>query len=90
MEKNKFPVRSSNLALRFYVSDGWTQELLNSCLKQGNVSIKHPDDIDPYFTLDVGSSFDIDKLLSYTSKLYRRFDDYPSQTDKEFMEDMNW
>lgn len=86
----KLPVRSSNLALRFYVSDGWTRELLEPLLIKGTIVENDLMDGDSYFLLDVGSSLDIDKLDEMKSKLYRRFDDHPEQTDKEFMASFNW
>lgn len=86
----KKPIRSSNLMLRFYVSDGWTKEELEECtihraLIKGSVSIKHPEDKDPYFTIDDDSHWNYEKLLSKCSKLHRAFDDYPHESDLEFM-----
>jgi len=89
------PIRSSNLALRFYESEGWTEEELKSCLKQGSL-IYQKDWLAgqnlSYWILDhnVGSQFDIGKLLERMSLLDRRFNDYPDETDEQFIRRMNW
>ncbi len=80
----------SNLAMRFYVKDGWTQDILRPLLIKGDISIKHPDDFLPYFTLDVGSSIDIEKLLTIASEIVRTFDDHPAMSDREFLRQFNW
>lgn len=86
----KKPIKSSHLALRFYVGDGWTQDELEDCLRQGSVSIKHPDDAYPYFTLDRGSQFDCEKLLARASVVKRWSSLENSKSDLEYLEDMNW
>lgn len=86
----KKPIRSSNLALRFYISDGWTKEELDQCCIKGSFSCTHTDDPDPYYTLDIGSTFNTKKLIEKMSVLHRRFDDYPNETDEQFIEKMNW
>jgi len=86
----KKPSRSSNLALRFYKSDGWEKKELDECCIKGKIICAHPEDIDPYYTLDIGSTFDVKKLIEKMSVLHRRFDDYPEQTDEQFIEKMNW
>lgn len=79
-------IRSSNLALRFYESDGWTKELLESMLTCGDLIEQEIGLSDEkYFILSVGSRFDIEKLLSVYTKLVRAFDDYPNESDKSFM-----
>lgn len=90
-------IRSSNLALRFYASDGWTKELMLSLIldefrhdaKSFLVDTREREDNeDDYYFLFKPDSFykiDFDKLLTLKTKLYRAFDDYPNQTDEEFM-----
>jgi len=84
-------VRSSNLALRFYVSDGWTKEELMELLvgDTGDFLIR-PMDPEPYYILTVGSRLDPEKLLAKTSKLVRAFNDHPWQSDLQFMMKYNW
>jgi len=89
-ESQKFPIQSSNLTLRFYKKDGWTEELLNSLVAKGKVTCAHPDDTTPYWTLTVGSSFDVPALMTRCSVLHRAFDDDLSMTDEEFIRKMNW
>lgn len=83
---NLKPVRSSNLMLRFYVSDGWSKSILDSFCTKGQVSIKHPDDTNPYYTLDAGSQLDIVQLyIGHVSVVHRAFSDYPNETDIAYM-----
>lgn len=77
-------ISSSNLSLRFYLSDGWTKENLSAYLYKGSVSIKHPEDINPYFTLDPLGSLNLERM-SREHSLKRAFDDYPEEADFEFM-----
>jgi len=86
----KKPVHSSNLALRFYIKHGWTKEELTECIVKGNVVIAHPKDgPEAYYVLEhIGCSFDVDKLLEKVSIIYRAYDDYPDETDKQFIERM--
>jgi hypothetical protein len=88
----KKPIHSSNLALRFYLHDGWTKEELDSFCIRGEVNCFHPGDHEPYFVLDhtKRSAFDIPKLYEKCSKLYRAFDDYPNESDVQFMKRFNW
>ena len=81
-------IQSSNLCLRFYAADGWTKEELDALCVIGEVYCAHPDDDHPYFTLDhrKGSMFDVDKLMESMSELVRAFDDYPNQSDRQFIE----
>lgn len=84
-------VSSSNLALRFYLRDQWTKAELDACCKFGEVLISHPKDgKNAYFTLaDPSYSFDIDKLMKLTAKVDRAFNDYPNESDYEFLKRMN-
>jgi len=92
---NKKTIESSNLALRFYRKDGWTKEELESCLEQGGLTFRNDilNGYDlSYWTLDHNhnSRFNIDKLMELKGELIRRFDDYPTDSDREFIEKMNW
>lgn len=88
----KKPVVVSSHCLRFYESDGWTKEELDKCCVKGEVHCAHPEDEDPYLTLngDVGSCFDIKKLKARISKVERCFRDQESMTDDEILEEYNW
>jgi hypothetical protein len=75
--------------LRFYMSDGWTKEELDGYCERGEVKCAHPDDADPYYTLASGSSFDLNRLIVAASGVHRAFDDYPHETDLQFLTRMN-
>lgn len=86
-------IRSSNLALRFYIQDGWTEEELNNMCTQGCVFLrgfKESHD-SSYYMLHFGkdSKFDLDKLDDKCLKLIRAFDDNPHESDKEYMSRFN-
>ena len=81
-------IRSSNLALRFYISDGWTKKELDKLCSKGEVKCFFPADLDTYFTLTQGSRFNTTLLLDSCSTLVRTFNDYPSESDREFIERM--
>ena len=87
--KHKKVIRSSNLCLRFYLSDLWSEALLNSLCAKGGVHCAHPFDADPYYTLKPQSRFDCEKLLEHASYVDRMFDDDPTLTDLEFLKKMN-
>lgn len=78
-------IRTSNLALRFYLKDGWTKEELDGCCSQGEVNIHTITDEYPYYILDPGASFDTDKLLAITAKVHRAFEDQERYSDKELI-----
>jgi hypothetical protein len=82
-------IRSSNLSLRFYYSDGWTKEELDLLCEKGQVYCSFPEDKNPYMTLYPGSLFNCEKLLAACSKVHRMFDDKPNQTDLEFLKEHN-
>lgn len=91
----KKPVRSSNLALRFYKGDGWTFEDLEPYLIAGHIEdTQHMHMDDPswaYYRLGVHSQLNMKRLYhEQVSEVFRRFDDNPSMTDLEFMESFNW
>jgi hypothetical protein len=54
----KLLVRASNLALRFYTFDGWTEDLLNSFLIKGKAQMPFPYDLNPYWIYERGSEID--------------------------------
>lgn len=89
-------VHSSNLALRFYRSRGWTEEILRPYLIKGQLmdthTSHHKDPIEEsYFILAVGGVLDMRRLyLEQISAVVRAFNDYPQETDLEFMERYNW
>jgi hypothetical protein len=82
-------IRSSNLALRFYLTDGWTKDELDECCVTGEVKCFFPDDPSPYFSLTVGSFFDCFMLLDKASRVDRLFDKYTHMSDIQFLEQMN-
>ena len=84
-------IKSSSLALRFYASDGWTQELLDSLTLSGKI-VKHPHfEQDEktgwggYFVSERGTKLDILELMKIVTKVVRRFDDYPEESDESFL-----
>lgn len=82
-------IRSSNLCLRFYIKDGWTKEELEECLINGSVEKSAYFDKDEphfrYLVYSINSKVDIPKLISKMERLDRAFDDYPNQSDEDFM-----
>lgn len=89
---SKKPIRMSNLAMRFYIHDGWTKEELDGLCIRGEVKCFHPQDIRPYFTLDhnLASQFDAEKLLAKTSKIVRAFSDQNQYSDLDLIKRYNW
>lgn len=93
-------VHSSNLALRFYRASGWSREILVQYLLKGDfvdTAIPrshggHGDSMEEsYLILSVGSRLDMARLYTeQVDKVIRAFDDNPSLTDVEFMEQFNW
>lgn len=81
---------TSNLAMRFYVKDGWTKTELDACCHKGEFNIHFPGDVDRYYSLDIGGSYDVDKLLPLISNIERRFKEQSERTDRQLLEDMNW
>ena len=93
----KKPVRSSSLAIRFYVSDGWTGQILSSFLNEHENAFGEPwllvpfiEDDNPYFTYRLGSAsrLDFDKLMEHVGQVDRMFNENPNETDREFIERM--
>lgn len=87
----KRPIRAGNLTLRFYAREGWTKEALDALCLRGEVRCHSPNDEDPYYTLarEQGSRFDCERLLECCSSLHRAFDDYPNESDLEYLERLN-
>lgn len=81
-------IHSSSLALRFYKSDGWSRELLESMLVAG--ALAEQEKGDEYFILQVGGRLDMQKLLTVTTKVVRRFDDRPEESDASFLKRLMW
>ena len=95
-KNDKKVVHSSNLALRFYKACGWTREILEKYLIEGNIldtEFSHHQDphaiayyvLKPYSKLDMASLY-----KNEVSEVNRMYDDYPEETDLEFMERFNW
>lgn len=85
-------VVTSNLAIRFYKSDGWTEEALNRYVKFSahKEAFKFFDDgALSYWLTKVGTKLDIPLLMGVVTEVSRGFDDYPEQTDQEHLEDHN-
>lgn len=91
LEKKR--ISSSHLALRFYLRDGWTEEVVKSFLIKGDIrKSAHFDEEEyhfRYYSFEVGSSFDVKKVLWHCSDLER----YPgykgNETDEEYLENFN-
>jgi len=81
---------ASNLAMRFYISDGWTKEELDECCVQGCFDNNWPDDANPYYILNRQGSYDVEKLLAKISKIRRAFPEQHDLTDRELLEQQNW
>jgi len=79
-----------SLAMRFYVRHGWTKEELDACCTRGEFNIHFPQDVDQYYTLDIASSYDVDKLLPLISKIDRMFGEQHDKTDRELLIERNW
>lgn len=92
----KRPIFSSHLALRFYYRDGWTEELLRSCLENGDVKCFYPEDPENfrYLSLDhtKNSTFNVEKLMEHVSVLKRWNTEIiaETQSDAEYIRSMNW
>lgn len=88
-------IRSSNLCLRFYRRDGWSKELMEVLIKpqfRSKVTIadsqdKGDDETCSYFVITAFGKdvVDMDLLLKLKTELIRAFDDYPDQSDEDFM-----
>lgn len=90
-------VLTSNLAIRFYESDGWTEEVLNTCVKTSNHLRPFryfPDNIGEsniaYWVPEVGTRLDFDLLMPKITKVVRMYNDNPHLADRQHLERFNW
>ena len=89
MPSDKKPIRSSNLALRFYKSDGWTKEEVQSfVLDTQKVDVADEGTSFEYYRFPMLANINIELLLKSYSKAYRKFDDFPDETDDSFIKRM--
>lgn len=79
---------ASSLAMRFYVSDGWTKEELDLCCVRGEFQVHFPGDERQYYTLTAYSGYDVDKLMDKISEIHNPFD--KEMTKRQLLEDRNW
>lgn len=84
----KKTVRSSHLALRFYVKDRWTLAELDVCCNQGGVFCPYPEDERPYFVLNKWGRFDIDRLLPLCGDVID-WQNRPVLDKRRYLEEMN-
>ena len=89
-ENKKKKVHSSNLNLRFYESEGWSIELLYKYITNPTTTIyTSPDEPSIRYYVYEGTSVNIDELYeNEVSSVHRQYDDYPYDTDLEFMKRM--
>lgn len=84
------PARASNLTIRFYESDGWSEEILKKYLKSGEIHssrLRFGDAPEiAYFTFHIGSLVDLDGLMTEISWVGRMFSDQGRYTDREMLE----
>jgi len=93
----KKKIQQSNLLMRFYVSDGWTKEELDSCADKGKHCDLHPYSVDdgmPYFIFNVGNPYISEKILElgYIDRTYlaSSLPERVKLTDLEILDMMNW
>lgn len=87
-------VNSSSLALRFYARDGWNQEILDSLTLKGKIN-KHPHFEEDektgwggYYVPERGTRINVPELMKIVTKVVRRFNDYPEESDENFISRM--
>jgi len=78
----KKPIRLSNLAIRFYQSDGWERAEIVDCLKSGTLITKDKDTNGEYYVLCPGSNFDAKKLRQKISVVIPAFQEQNTDIDK--------
>lgn len=87
-------VVTTNLAIRFYKRDGWTEPDLLSLVEDSvlDQSFKFFDDGDmAYWVPYAGVKMDIEKMLKqHNPVVIRTFNDFPNQSDLEHLESKNW
>jgi hypothetical protein len=88
-------ILSSHLAMRFYRNCGWTESLLESCLKPESKLLFREDWVGDhdiaYWLLQVHSHFDLEKLKPHITEIR----DYkgavvPENEWDSFLHDFNW
>lgn len=103
-DKKTLGVVTTNLTMRFYRKDGWTEELLRELVVrqqfEGEPFRFFDDQIDghdmAYWIPEVGTFLDVDRLLAdegfkdFSIKVNRTFDDHPEETDLEHLRKKNW
>lgn len=88
-------ILSSNLAMRFYKKEGWSEELLKKCLMPGS-RLKFFNDLIgdwdmAYWVLEVHSHFDLKRLKPHVTEIRNcegKLID-PKNWDS-FLTDLNW
>jgi len=87
----KKPIRLSNLAMRFYLKDGWKKKELENLLDKGRVLDPLPKDKDMgYFLLEVGASFKIKELAEKISEVRHTFESHKGESLEEIINHFNW
>lgn len=82
----KKPIKSSNLAIRFYKYDGWTEEEVQSFILDNQTVCRClPNTEFEYYIFPIVPNINLNKLLNSYSTLSRKFDDYPNETDEQFI-----
>lgn len=100
MTDKRFLIHSSHLALRFYEREGWTREILEPLFKADSVQkvLVHQDSglsimghNMGYFIADVGSQWDIERLMEKASGVQTYKGEYlEGEKAKEYCRSMNW
>jgi hypothetical protein len=88
MSDKHLTVRSSHLALRLYEHDGWTKEIVESCLERGALKYWGNDER-PYWVLEVGSRYNLDKLRPYVGKVLNWLGNEVADAER-FLREMMW
>ena len=86
MSKKKV-IRTSSLAARFYISDGWTREELEEIAPGAKVIDKFAGKPMGYFVYDLYDVYkvNLDKLMERCERVERLFNDYPEMSDRDFI-----
>ena len=85
---------SSHLALRFYRSNGWTEDLVKSCMDRGPLKF-NDDQVGgqdwAYWVLECGSRFNVDRLLEVAGPVFDFHDkELRGEEAREYVSRMNW
>lgn len=85
------PVYASRHALKFFKQDGWGKTLLDDCCRSGEVICYNADDIEAYYILAPGSSFNSQKLLEHVSIINRSpYYECPHLDDVAYVKSLNY